>query len=78
MSQQALNTEIRRVTKPNEYSLNLCIPRQLARILDFNQGDLLKFSIKDKKQLIVEKAVFSEELLKVQYSYEMWKQNSTK
>jgi len=59
MSQQTLNQEIRSVTKPKEYSLNLCIPKQLARILDFNQRDFLKFSIKDKKQLIVEKALLS-------------------
>lgn len=59
MSQQTLNQEIRSVTKRNKYSLNLCITKQLARILDFSQGDFLKFSIKDKKQLIVEKAVFA-------------------
>lgn len=58
MSQQTINPEIRRVTKPNEYSLNLCILRRLARILNINPGDFLRFSIKDK-QLIVEKAIFS-------------------
>jgi hypothetical protein len=58
MTQQTINPEIRRVTKPNEYSLNLCIPRQLARILDINQHDFVKFSVRGK-QLIVEKAIFS-------------------
>jgi hypothetical protein len=42
MSQQTLNQEIRSVTKRTEYSLNLCIPEQLARILDFKQGDFSK------------------------------------
>jgi len=38
MSEQTLNTEIRRVQRPNEHSLNLCIPRHFARMLEIECG----------------------------------------
>jgi len=52
-------TEVRRVQKPNKYSLNLNIPRELARLLSIDDGDLMKFSViqnEDNSKLIVEKA----------------------
>lgn len=52
------HTEVRRVQKPNRYSLNLNIPRDLARILSIDDGDLMKFSViqdEDNSKLIVQK-----------------------
>jgi len=40
-----IHTEVRRVQKPNRYSLNLNIPRELARLLSIDDGDLMKFSV---------------------------------
>jgi hypothetical protein len=47
--------EIRRVQKQNRYGLHLNIPSNLARALDIDKGDLIKFGITDKKQIVIEK-----------------------
>jgi len=55
MSQTLTQVEIRRLQKMSDYSIGLCIPKNLSRILDMHEGDLVRFNVNHNKQLVVEK-----------------------
>jgi hypothetical protein len=57
MSQQVfVQTQIRRVQTPDEYSFMFCFPKSFARALGIHKGDFLKSQLQDNK-LVVEKAI---------------------
>jgi hypothetical protein len=49
--------EICRLQKQNRYGLHLTVPQNLARALQLSAGDLVRFGITDKKQILIEKFV---------------------
>ena len=47
--------EVRRLQRMDKYSIGVCLPKNLCRILDMHEGDLVTFGINERKQLTVEK-----------------------
>jgi hypothetical protein len=56
MNQIITELEVRRLQKMADYSLSVCIPKNFARILKFEEGKFVKFGINERNQLIVERA----------------------
>jgi antitoxin component of MazEF toxin-antitoxin module len=56
MNEIMTQMEVRRLQKMADYSLAMCIPKNLAKIMNFQEGGLVKIGVNERNQLIVERA----------------------